>query len=167
MDMDVPVKPQQDSAHSDGTIAACPHNGCGYRCCEFQQGNYIVLFPDELETAVAQGQSVAHLKITAAYNGGFKAICTAAETATCDHGYKPLDCKSYPYFPIVRDGKIQAGLKGKKCPLVPELLPGHADFVERSWRAAAEQFPGVVAWLNEVQLVGYESVAGPPNPEQE
>jgi hypothetical protein len=155
--MDVPV----EAAPSHGTIAACPHQGCGYRCCEFQQGNYIVMYPGELESAVAQGHSVEHLTITASYNGGFKAICTARQTATCDNGYKPLDCQSYPYFPVVKDGSIQVGLKGKKCPLVLELMPGHAEFVERQWRARAQQAPQIVPWLSQVQLVGYVNVTVP------
>jgi hypothetical protein len=144
---------------SDGTIALCPHQGCGFTCCEFQQGNYIVLYPGELEAASEAGTSLKHLKITERYHGGFKAICTAKETATCDNGYKPLDCKSYPYFPLVRDAVIIAGLKGKKCPLTVELTEGHARFVEREWRLLAIERPEVVEWLKRVALVGYEQVA--------
>lgn len=35
----------------NGTIALCPYQGCEYRCCRFDQGNYIVLHPGELRAA--------------------------------------------------------------------------------------------------------------------
>jgi hypothetical protein len=143
---------------SDGTIALCPHEGCAFTCCQFQQGNYIVLYPGELEAAIASGSSVGHLRITSPYNGGFKAICEARETATCDQGYKPLDCKSYPYFPVVKNGQVQAGLKGKKCPLTPNQIQGHSQFVERQWLSIVREKPEVMDWLAAVQLVGYEDM---------
>jgi hypothetical protein len=156
--MDTPRKYREDPPASDGKISLCPHQGCGFTCCEFQQGNYIVLYPGEREAAIAGGLSVGHLDITAPYHGGFKAICTARETATCDNGYKPLDCKSYPYFPLIQGGTIRAGLKGKKCPLTPTLIPGHAAFVERAWSNLAIDSPGVTSWLSKVELVGYEDI---------
>src|SRR4029077_14157476 len=93
---------------TDGRLSSCATSGCGWRCCEFQQGNYIVLYPGELEEARAGGQSTAHLEITQAdYHGGKKAVCKARDTAHCDGGFKPLDCVSYPFFPApAGDGRL-------------------------------------------------------------
>jgi Fe-S-cluster containining protein len=143
----------------NGTIALCPYQGCEYRCCRFDQGNYIVLHPGELEAARASGASTAHLQIIDDdYHGGQKAVCTAAEPMTCDYGYKPLDCKSYPLFPAP-DGGL---LKGSKCPLRPEHLTEHARDVGELWE---RQSLSTRRWLAEVRLVGYEVYAdgaGPP-----
>jgi hypothetical protein len=84
--------------NSDGIIPTCSTSGCWHqlgatRCCDFRQGNFMVLHPGELEAAQAAGQSIAHLKITDAdYHGGQKAVCTAKCTATCDNGFTDL-CK--------------------------------------------------------------------------
>lgn len=145
----------------NGTIALCPYQECEYRCCRFDQGNYIVLHPGELEAAQASGASTAHLQIIDDdYRGGQRAVCTAAEPMTCDHGYKPLDCRSYPLFPAP-DGGL---LKGSKCPLRPEHLTEHARDVGELWE---RQSPATRRWLAEVRLVGYEVYAdgaGPSRP---
>jgi hypothetical protein len=141
-----------------GKVSACPHQGCAFKCCQFQQGNFIVLYPGELEAAIASNLSVAHLQITGEYNGGYKTVCVAKQTATCDGGYKPLDCKSYPYFPVVKDHEITVGLKGEKCPLTPDLMPGHERFVEYEWQRIARNTPNLITWLEKVELVGYEGV---------
>jgi len=138
-----------------GTIALCPHMGCGFTCCNFQQGNYIVLYPDELEAAIRSGASIKHLKLLENYHGGFKIVCSAINTATCDSGFKPLDCRSYPYFPTVVDGKIVANLKGKKCPLPTSKTNEHTRYVQEEWEKIACQKPSVLTWLGKVELVGY------------
>jgi hypothetical protein len=33
----------------DGAIPLCPHMGCAFKCCQFQQTGPIVLFPGEIE----------------------------------------------------------------------------------------------------------------------
>ncbi len=143
-----------------GTISYCPHQGCNFHCCEFQQGNYIVMYPGELEAAEAAGKSIGHLTSLEPYNGGFKCTCRAADTATCDNGYKPLDCKSYPFFPTVdvSTGAIAATLKGAKCPLTPDMVTEHRTWVSRVWSQLAERTPSVRGWLAKVSLVGYDKV---------
>jgi len=141
-----------------GTIDLCPHMGCQFTCCSFQQGNYIVLHPDELEQALRNGVSTSHLELIASYHGGYKAICTAKDTATCDNGFKPLDCRSYPYFPTVTEGKIVANLKGQKCPLPISEISRHALYVQQEWTKVVSQQPAVLQWLDKVELVGYSIV---------
>lgn len=145
---------------AEGRIELCPKNGCDYRCCEFQQGNYIVLFPGEIEAAEAAGSSLGHLRITAAEHGGYRAVCTAGDTASCDNGYKPLDCKSYPFFPTLRPDRDEVGLmiKGRKCPLLVEEVREHQAWVRAVWSALAAPSVRIATWLRRVRLVGYDLV---------
>ena len=58
-----------------GEIPACPYMGCEFKCCNFDQGNYIVMYPGEHEDAVERGESVAHLRvIDDDDNGGKRAV---------------------------------------------------------------------------------------------
>jgi Fe-S-cluster containining protein len=142
---------------ADGRIGACHSMNCGYRCCEFQQSNYIVLYPGEYEAAQQSGKALGHLQITDYDdNGGMRAICTAHDTATCDHGYKPLDCKSYPFFPVINeDGLVGTFLKGRKCPLSARHLLTHARRVEQTWNRLLSVNPKIRRWLSAVRLIGY------------
>jgi hypothetical protein len=153
--------------NQQGQIMSCATAGCGWRCCEFQQGNYIVLYPGELEEARAGGQSTAHLTITDAdYHGGKKAICKARDTASCDGGFKPLDCVSYPFFPAPPvAGDVDLLIKGRKCPLLPQHLQRHAARVREAWNAIAARNPKILSWLSRVKLVGYtETPRAQPRP---
>jgi hypothetical protein len=147
--------------NQQGEIMSCATAGCGWRCCEFQQGNYIVLYPGELEAARAAGESTAHLEITEAdYHGGKKAVCKARDTAHCDGGLKPLDCVSYPFFPAPPGrGVVDLLIKGRKCPLLPQHLQRHAATIRAAWNALAAGNPRILDWLNKVRLVGYTAPA--------
>lgn len=141
----------------NGQIELCPHQGCGFACCSFASENYIVLYPGELEEAQESGQSVGHLEIVSDDLGGHKAICRANETATCDGGYKPLDCKSYPFFPTIDEpsGQVQLGLKGQKCPLQEIHLAGHQKWVLGRWQSLIDSAPRMMDWIRKTRLVGY------------
>ena len=142
---------------SDGKIPSCENAGCGHVCCTFQQGNYIVLYPGEFEEAQNKRQSISHLVIIDDnYHGGKKAICKAKCTSTCDGGFKPLDCASYPFFPEApEEGVIDFLIKGKKCPLQRVHLQEHAQYVRTIWNKIIEVKPEVARWLAKVKLVGY------------
>lgn len=145
---------------ADGRIELCPKADCGFRCCEFQQGNYIVLYPGELAAAEARQESLGHLRIIAEERGGARAVCEARHTEVCDGGYKPLDCRSYPYFPVLRDQEDSVGqwlLKGRKCPLVPDEIGDHARWVVEQWNQLLARSPEVAGWLRGVVLVGYDA----------
>jgi hypothetical protein len=153
---------------NDGIIPDCSTAGCWRtlgerRCCGFQQGNFIVLYPGELDRARAAGQSTAHLTITEPdYHGGQKVTCAAKDTATCDNGFKPLDCQSYPFFPAAPlFGEIDLLVKGKKCPLQVEHLADHAASVQTAWNDLTDIDPAVREWLNKVELVGYTEPLSP------
>ncbi|MFA4995189.1 MAG: hypothetical protein WC521_07810 [Bdellovibrionales bacterium] len=139
---------------NNGKISGCAHTGCNRTCCEFKEGNYILLYPGELDEAYSSGKSTAHLSlIDGDYHGGQKAVCAAKNAADCDKGYKPLDCQSYPFFPA--SGNVDELIKGKKCPLQESQLETHAEIVKDAWRQVCERNPEVVDFLDNVELVGY------------
>lgn len=146
----------------NGKIPKCPYQNCSFRCCDFQQGNFIATHPRELQDASAAGKSLAHLRVIDAVGEGHKVICTAKDTATCDNGYKPLDCRSYPFFPTIDPAEnahnLKAGLKGKKCPLDVSQIQDHAAWVLDEWAAKILDNPSIATWLIDVSLVGYEPV---------
>src|SRR5882724_2219218 len=129
-----------------GTIPLCPHQGCAFKCCDFQQMVHILLHPGEIEEAAAQGQSTAHLKIIDAnYFGGTRVKCCAKDTKTCDNGYKPLDCISYPFFPELKEAPGSNGnkndgptvvtlAKGSGCPIQAREIPRHEGYVRQLWQ---------------------------------
>jgi hypothetical protein len=116
---------------------------------------HILLHPGELEEAVARGQSVAHLEvIDLNYHGGVRVKCRAKDTATCDNGYKPMDCVSYPFFPDLaptsdaKNGGPEVTLsKGSGCPIQGHQIPGHAQYVREKWQKIIQRKPEVAAWL--------------------
>jgi hypothetical protein len=147
-----------------GTLALCPHMKCGYRCCDFKQTGEILLYPGELADAVANGKSLNHLQIIDAnYVGGARAKCVARQTATCDAGYKPLDCKSYPLFPRVAAsdaGPQRRALdltKGLGCPISADLLSAHGQHVRATWAALVDSRRAVEQWLVDVWGDGDEA----------
>ena len=144
------------SAHN-GEIQHCPHQGCSFACCDFAADNFIVLYPGEIEEARSSRKSVDHLACTTDARGGYRAICQAKDTATCDGGYKPLDCASYPFFPTVDDatGQLQTGLKGEKCPLQERHLVDHRHWVLQSWQGLINTIPGLREWIRATKLIGY------------
>lgn len=141
----------------DGKINLCPKGNCNFHCCEFNQNNYIVLFPNELEYARDKQMSLEHLDIIGSIDErSFKAICKAKDREHCDFGYKPVDCMIYPIFP---NGEPDFLLKGRKCPLSNSELAAHVHkcnklldhlpFIERH---------ELGQWFKKVKLVGYTSV---------
>jgi len=139
-----------------GQIGLCPHQGCGFACCSFQQGNYIVTYPGELAAARAAGQGLGHLEVVdAGYHGGERVVCHAADCSNCDGGYKPLDCASYPFFPTLQDGRVTTLIKGRKCPLPEHRLGGHRAWVLDNWNALLAGRRDVADWMAQVELVGY------------
>ena len=141
-------------AKSEGNIPTCKSTGCGWKCCEFQQGNYIVTYPSELDAARRAGVSTSHLKvIDPDYQGGEKVVCEAKDTASCDGGLKPFDCKAYPFFPVDDAGELF--IKGEKCPLQTVHLGAHADSVRATWQEILDHTPAAAGWPARIEMVGY------------
>lgn len=169
-------KQDTDRSRESGKIADCANSGCNWRCCQFMQGNYIVLYPGEVAAAKGRGESLHHLDIfDDDYHGGSRATCFASDTASCDSGYKPLDCATYPFFPVIGeqsdteaieptggDANVAAEQRvikwdfGQKCPLNPEELITHLDLMRAAWQDRMRADHRVAPWLRLVRLVGYK-----------
>jgi hypothetical protein len=108
------------------------------------------LYPGEYDDPTLRRD---HLKIIDDnYFGGKKAICVRRCTSK---DLKPLDCKSYPYFPrINKEGKIEI-LKGRKCPLTKRDLLYHKRWLLKEWEPLLRD-RRILEWLRHVKLVGYE-----------
>ncbi len=132
-------------------IKACEkHLGmCNYTCCSFQD-NYIVLYPDELETTRLNTE---HLKIIDDnYHGGKKAICLKPCT---EKDFKPFDCEIYPYFLHMSETGEVKFLKGKKCPLKKkELIHHKKDCLNKFKKLIKNQ--KIFEWQRNLELIGYE-----------
>jgi hypothetical protein len=128
-----------------GLIAACKRHTprCHHKCCDFAD-NYIVLYPGELEKT----------KLDKSHFGGKKAVCLRL----CrEDSFKPLDCKSYPFFPKVGPrGEVEI-VRGKKCPLKMDELTDHKEKFLEVWRTLIED-SAVLEWLKRVELVAYHPV---------
>ncbi|MAE68377.1 hypothetical protein CL635_01025 [bacterium] len=96
--------------------------GCGYVCCKIEPdtskgaGNSIILEIGELDSLKNQG----HLTVIGQHKGVPLVQCT---TGRCDGevDVKPLDCKRYPFLPIIEGDtlRFQHGVRSK-CPM-PEI----------------------------------------------
>lgn len=108
----------------DGFLEGCAN--CDHRCCKFDQGNYIVLLPWEVEMQEREPHRFAHLiTVGEGENGCRRVVCVAKDKPNCDMGYKPLDCKFYPVWP--RSPETVG--RGLKCPLPENVVRAHAQRV--------------------------------------
>jgi len=140
---------------TEGKLSLCPSGGCNYHCCDFGFMAHIILYPGELDAARVAGMSTSHLEIVDDnYHGGQRAKCHATRCIDCDGGYKPLDCRSYPFVPIVTGGS-QSGSslqqlhlgKGTNCPLSLGQLSGHRENVRSWWLQLIDRQPEVLEWI--------------------
>lgn len=131
---------------------------CHHKCCTFHD-NYIVLYPGEWENSKLKK---AHLTIIDDdYFGGKKVVCALGNhilsLRPCDPKieFKPIDCKSYPYFPkIDKQGNIQI-LKGRRCPLTKKDLVQHKKLFLKAWKSLIKD-KVILSWLKKVKLVEYK-----------
>src|SRR6266567_2977982 len=47
-----PERKMDKQSQPGGTIPLCPHKGCAFKCCDFQQMVHILLYPGELAEAI-------------------------------------------------------------------------------------------------------------------
>lgn len=107
-----------------GLIKACKSAACGWKCCSFGSDGHIVVLPHELD---GHEQEISHLQIIDDdYFGGKKVKCVAKDCKSCDNGYKPVMCRTYPLW--VKSVKKRFVFRSGKCPLKNEQLDSHKDF---------------------------------------
>ena len=135
-----------------GSIPLCPHQACAFRCCDFKQAGWILLYPGEANEAAVRGLSTKHLEVADPnYHGGHRVRCRARDTAACDGGYKPLDCASYPLFPKPTSDTSPITLtKGAGCPILGTEIPQHQAYVLGLWQRLIKRKPDVLTWLRSV-----------------
>ena len=108
-----------------GLIRACENSGCGWKCCSFGSDGHIVILPHELDR---HQEEISHLRnIDDDYFGGKKAKCFARDCKSCDNGYKPIMCRTYPLW--VKSVKKSFVFRSGKCPLKNEQLTKHKELV--------------------------------------
>lgn len=108
-----------------GIIRDCAHANCGFKCCSFGNKGHVLILPFEL---LGHEGEIKHLQIiNDNYFGGKKVRCRAKNCMTCDGGYKPIMCRSYPLW--VRSVSKKEVFKSRKCPLPQISLTTHKDYV--------------------------------------
>lgn len=107
-----------------GLIKACKNADCGWKCCSFGSDGHIVILPHEFD---GHERETSHLQIIDDnYFGGKKVKCVAKDCKSCDNGYKPIMCRTYPLW--VKSVKKRFVFRSGKCPLKNEQLDVHKDF---------------------------------------
>lgn len=107
-----------------GLIEACKSASCGWKCCTFGSHGHIVILPHEFD---GHEQETSHLQIIDDdYFGGKKVKCMAKDCKSCDNGYKPIMCRTYPLW--VKSVKKGFVFRSGKCPLKNGQLINQKDF---------------------------------------
>lgn len=158
----------------EGQLSGCKECShiCHYRCCDqakadapdFGQENSILLYPGEWESVADETRR--HLLITMNdFNSGKLAYCDREnfDQSTCHphRNFKPLDCESYPFAPVMRDGTLQLVIDSQRCPLPVEQLTNHAKYVLQRWQRVIDENPDVAAWISALKLPNYVSYETP------
>ena len=131
-----------------GEIEKCLTYLPNCNCCDFSR-HYIVLYPGEYENSHLDKK---HMEVTDEdYFGGKKGRCSRL----CKEGeLKPMDCKSYPYFPkINKNGNLRL-LRCGKCPISESELTNHRKEVIRHWNVLVKDVK-IREWVEKIKLQGY------------
>jgi len=131
----------------DSRIGSCKKfiPGCG--CCELNKVR-ICLYPGEYENSKLNKNHL--LILNEDWFGGKIVTCTRMCT---DNDLKPLDCKTYPFFPFF-DEKNDLFLKiSPRCPLSKDELKQHREKTTMHWKELIED-KKIADWIKTVKLVG-------------
>lgn len=165
----MPAQPGRDGIESvTGKIAGCAACSavCGYQCCQqfkpgsplFRRESCIQLYPGEWEQ---QSQEMRdHLDIVGEdQHGGMLAYCDPErfDQTRCDpsRNFKPLDCQSYPFAPMLRDGALVLVVDSRYCPLGREALTLHYQVIYDRWSNLLRQDARLTSWIGSLPLNGY------------
>jgi hypothetical protein len=122
----------------DGVLSSCVKRQgiCGYACCKFTAGNWIMLLPDEYQQATQRGLKLEHLSFDATHT---QAICHKP----CQKGdLKPMDCSWYPLFPANPSATQFLVADHRKCPIPNHELIDKMLSVHKAALAWEQQQPG-------------------------
>ncbi|MDD4352144.1 MAG: hypothetical protein PHU71_04145 [Candidatus Gracilibacteria bacterium] len=162
-----------ENTENKGYILGCQNNSdiCHYRCCDqstttsydFCQENAILLYPGEWEKEVKERKK--HILISDDDNHtGKLGYCDKEnfDQSQCNplQNFKPLDCHSYPFFPVIADGKLKLAIDSKRCPLSKDIqqLREHYRFILNEWMRVVGNNEKVKTWIGNISLDGYEII---------
>jgi Fe-S-cluster containining protein len=137
----------------EGGLPACTKRQklCGYACCKFTAGNWILLLPGEYQQAIQQSLQSAHLSFDSSYT---EAVCHKP----CQKGeFKPLDCSWYPLFPANQTATKFLVADHRKCPIPNHELIAKMLSVQTSALAWELKHAGSLAKIAQLSrgFVGY------------
>ncbi|MDD2760206.1 MAG: hypothetical protein PHH11_07915 [Methylomonas sp.] len=136
----------------DGVLTACTNRQglCGYACCQFGEGNWIMLLPGEYELALQQGLKMDHLDCENKQHAVCRSPCQTGDL-------KPIDCAWYPLFPANRDATKFLVADHRKCPipnreLIEKMMATHVSAL--AWE---RRYPGSLGQMvaSSRHFVGY------------
>ncbi|WP_139306188.1 hypothetical protein [Methylomonas sp. LWB] len=139
--------------NDDGVFSACMERQvlCGYACCKFRGGNWIMLLPGEYELADEVDLKTDHL----AFQDNLHAICSKP----CKNGdLKPMDCSWYPLFPANETATKFLVADHRKCPIPNKHLIDKMRAVHTAALTWEKRFPGALKRIVALSrdFVGYK-----------
>lgn len=99
---------------------------CKNKCCKGDENTGMLLFPGE-ENLIDE-----NIKIKVSENGDKIAVCNGS----CDRAKRPLSCRIYPFFPLVKEFKERKRVKiifdlRADCPLCSGEYEFNKEFLRR------------------------------------
>lgn len=99
---------------------------CNGKCCKGDENTGMLLFPGE-ENLIDE-----NMKIKVTENGDKIAVCNGS----CDRTKRPLSCRIYPFFPLIKEFKGRRRVKiifdlRADCPLINDEYEYNKEFLRR------------------------------------
>ena len=116
---------------------------CKYSCCITDDDNFIVLFPWETDAARRVGLSLDHLESIK----GNPEFVHCARPCTGPNDYKPVNCATYPLYPITEDLNLWVRGAKSRCPIADIKLCQHIKVVSDGLRKIEKNYPGSIKTL--------------------
>ncbi len=119
----------------------------------------LMIYSCILESSRNLGKPKYHIIILRGFgDGGNLGRCNkdAFDQSKCSdkNNLKPLECKSYPFFPFMCGNKI--GLRvDPHCPIPNGLLKDHYKRVLTLWERTINVEPAIKDWISSIDLEGY------------
>lgn len=130
-----------DFFDAGGRIDGASHcAACKYNCCVTDADNFIVLFPWERAAAMRAGLDMEHLKAIA----GNPQHVHCTRPCTNENDYKPINCATYPLYPITLDLKYWVRGALARCPIPDVRLAAQIKVVASGIREIEKQHPGSI-----------------------
>ncbi|MBU7026290.1 MAG: hypothetical protein HXS48_05060 [Theionarchaea archaeon] len=132
------IYPDQDCGKT-----VCGIHACCYPCHSHDKPTYLYYLPGELEFLKMKLKE--RFPAREIEPGSGKYHCFG--NAQCVYEYRPIDCRSYPYWPVVECGKLVAFIDDRKprCP-IEKVPPPFFEKVKEGWLKLLK-IPLVTTWL--------------------